>query len=177
LAKAPKPEAPGEQLVSDITYIPTAEGWLYLVIVMDLFSRAIVGWDLSTSLAAEGVQRAIERALKGPYARPRAIFHSDRGCQYTSGLVRQGLAAPQWRQSMSAKGYCYDNAFAESCFASLKHEMHPPRRTFRIPQTGSTSDLRLSRNLLQPQTPPQFTRLQITLSLSRALLPKPKSSS
>lgn len=130
LAKAPKPEAPGEQLVSDITYIPTAEGWLYLVIVMDLFSRAILGWDLSASLAAEGVQRAIERAQRGPYARPRAIFHSDRGCQYTSRLVRRGLVPPKWRQSMSAKGYCYDNAFAESCFASLKHEMLPESGRF-----------------------------------------------
>ena len=111
-------------------WFPTAEGWLYLVIVMDLFSRAILGWDLSASLAADGVHRALANAKKGPWIRPRAIFHSDRGCQYTSRLVRQGLAPPYWQQSMSAKGYCYDNAFAESCFASLKHEFLPQSGQF-----------------------------------------------
>lgn len=130
LAQEPPASAPGRQLVSDLTYIPTDEGYLYLVVVMDLFSRAIVGWDLSASMAAQGVQRAFERARARGAIRPGAIFHSDRGSQYSSALVRKALAAPGCRQSMSAKGYCYDNAFAESCFASLKNEMFPDSGRF-----------------------------------------------
>jgi putative transposase len=79
LSHSEPPNAPGQQIVSDITYIRTGEGWLYLVIVLDLYSRAIVGWDLSCSLEADGVSRAVKRAIKSGYVRPEAIFHSDRG--------------------------------------------------------------------------------------------------
>ena len=130
LSKSEPPSAPGQQIVSDITYIRTAEGWLYLVIVLDLYSRAIVGWDLSGSLEADGVSRAIKRAIKSGYVQPEAIFHSDRGCQYTSQAVREVLAGPALRQSMSARGYCYDNAFAESCFATIKTEVLPEGGVF-----------------------------------------------
>lgn len=130
LAQQEPPTQPGQQLVSDITYIPTREGWLYLTIILDLYSRAIVGWDVSDSLAAEGVQRALLRACKAGHIRPEALFHSDRGVQYTSRLVRDSLAVPRCRQSMSAKGYCYDNAYAESCFASIKDELLPPEGLF-----------------------------------------------
>ena len=122
LAAAPDAQRPGEQLVSDITYIPTAEGWLYLTIVLDLFSRAIVGWSLDASLHAHGVVAAVAHALRGKRIHADAIFHSDRGCQYTSGTLRAFLPAG-WQQSMSATGCCYDNAFAESCFASIKAEL------------------------------------------------------
>ena len=130
LSKSEPPSAPGQQIVSDITYICTAEGWLYLVIVLDLFSRAIIGWDLSSSLEADGVSRAVKTAIKSGYVRPDAIFHSDRGCQYTSQAVREVLAGPALRQSMSARGYCYDNAFAESCFATIKTEVLPDSGVF-----------------------------------------------
>lgn len=125
LAKAGSPSRPGEQIVSDITYIRTNEGWLYLVVVLDLFSRAVLGWDLSDSLDSGGVASALRRALKSNLIPPEAIFHSDRGCQYSAREVRALLAQPRFKQSMSAKGYCYDNAFAESFFASAKTEMLP----------------------------------------------------
>lgn len=122
LAEAPAAQRPGEHLVSDITYVPTAEGWMYLTIVLDLFSRAIVGWHLDVSLHAHGVVAAVAHALRGKCILTDAIFHSDRGCQYTSGTLRAFLPAG-WQQSMSAQGCCYDNAFAESCFASIKAEL------------------------------------------------------
>lgn len=131
LAKADCPQRPGEQLVSDITYIPTHEGWMYLAVVLDLYSRSIMGWDLSESLCAAGTIRAIQRTIASGQVHPKAIFHSDRGAQYTSKDLRNAIANPQWIQSMSAKGYCYDNAFAESCFASLKAEALPDSGSFQ----------------------------------------------
>jgi putative transposase len=110
-------------LVSDITYIPTREGWLYLAVVIDLFSRAILGWKLSDSLHAALVVDAATRAIDSGLVPRGAIFHSDRGCQYSAAITRELLARHGLRQSMSAKGYCYDNAFSESAFASLKSEV------------------------------------------------------
>jgi putative transposase len=123
LSEAGPPSAPGAQLVSDITYIPTREGWLYLAVVIDLFSRAIVGWKLSDSLHADLVVDATTRAVHLGLVPQGAIFHSDRGCQYSATITRELLARHGLRQSMSAKGYCYDNAFSESAFASLKSEV------------------------------------------------------
>lgn len=123
LSQAPPPGSPGQQLVSDITYIPTREGWLYLAVVIDLFSRAILGWKLGESLGAELVSASLRRALDSGLVAPDALFHSDRGCQYSAASTRSLLAGARLRQSMSAAGYCYDNAFAESTFASLKNEM------------------------------------------------------
>ena len=129
LAKACAPNAPGQQLVSDITYLRTKQGWLYLSIIVDLFSRAIVSWDLSDCLAAESVSNAIIKAQENGSMRQGCIFHSDRGCQYTSDHIRKTLG--HWvQQSMSAKGYCYDNAFAETCFATIKAEMLPDSQIF-----------------------------------------------
>ncbi|MEM7792137.1 MAG: IS3 family transposase [Verrucomicrobiota bacterium] len=129
LAAAPTPKAPGQQLVSDITYLRTREGWLYPSIVVDLFSRAIIGWDLSDSLAAQSACKAISKARRSTRMQNGCIFHSDRGCQYTSDLLRKELGG-SIRQSMSAKGYCYDNAFAESCFATIKAELLPSSQIF-----------------------------------------------
>lgn len=123
LAKATLPTAPGTHLVSDITYIPTHEGWLYLAIVLDLYSRSILGWKLADSLHTEVVTGALRRALDTGLVAPDALFHSDRGCQYSAAASRAFLARHGLRQSMSAAGYCYDNAFAESAFASLKCEL------------------------------------------------------
>ena len=129
LAKACAPHAPGQQLVSDITYLRTKQGWLYLSIIVDLFSRAVISWDLSDSLAAESVGKAIKKAQENGSMQPGCIFHSDRGCQYTSDHVRKTLGRGI-QQSMSAKGYCYDNAFAETCFATIKAEMLPDSQIF-----------------------------------------------
>lgn len=116
------PAAPGLQLVGDITYIPTREGWLYLAVVIDLFSRAVLGWQTSDSLHTDIVTGALAKALDSPHVAPGAIFHSDRGCQYTAGPTREMLADNGILQSMGAAGNCYDNAFAESFFASYKAE-------------------------------------------------------
>jgi transposase InsO family protein len=123
LATAPAPTAPGTHLVSDITSIPTHEGWLYLAVVLDLFSRSILGWKLADSFHTEVVTSALRRAIDTGLVTPGALFHSDRGCQYSALPTGQLLARHGLRQSMSAAGYCYDNAFAESAFASLKSEL------------------------------------------------------
>jgi putative transposase len=106
----------------DITYIPTAEGWLFLAIVLDLASRKIVGYALADHMRAELAIEALQRAaLK---RRPSAgfIFHSDRGSQYTSQGFREVLQRFGGTASMSRKGNCWDNAPSESCFGSLKME-------------------------------------------------------
>ena len=119
------PVKPGEVLVSDITYVATRQGWLYLAVVIDLFSRTVLGWKLGESLATELVLGAVERAKDRLSPLPGALFHSDRGCQYTSKAMGQRLGALGFTQSMSALGYCYDNAACESFFATLKNESFP----------------------------------------------------
>jgi transposase InsO family protein len=105
---------------SDITYLWTREGWLYLAVIMDISSRKIVGWSTGEKITAELVDRAIRRALH--YRKPGKgiILHSDRGCQYTSSLVRETLRKSGAVQSMSSTGNCYDNAVTESFFHTLK---------------------------------------------------------
>lgn len=134
LAQQDPPTQPRQQVISDITYIPTREGWLYLTIVLDLFSRAILGWDLSESLAADTVGRCLYKTQAWPCLSKNTLFHSDRGCQYTSQEVRNILQQAGWTQSMSAKGYCYDNAYAESFFASFKCESLPDSGIFESKQ-------------------------------------------
>jgi putative transposase len=108
--------------VTDITYIETDEGWLYLAAVMDLCSRRIVGWSMSARIDAKLVESAIEMAIvqRGPHA--GLICHSDRGVQYASEQVRNILGSHGIRQSMSRRGNCWDNAPMESFFSSLKRE-------------------------------------------------------
>lgn len=130
LAKAPSPTSPGEALVSDITYVSTNEGWLYLAVVVDLFSRAVIGWQLGGSLHTDLVLGAFEQSRRRLGSLKGGLFHSDRGCQYTSKAFRKRLSQSGLRQSMSAKGYCYDNAYAESFFATLKREAFPQRGLF-----------------------------------------------
>ncbi len=130
LKDAGAPAGPGVQIVSDITYIPTREGWLYLAVVIDLFSRRILGWKLAPSMHAELVVGALEQASHTRSFAQGALFHSDRGCQYTATRTRRLLARIGLHQSMSAKGNCYDNAFAESLFASLKNELLPDAHLF-----------------------------------------------
>jgi putative transposase len=125
--------------VSDITYIPTGEGWLYLAVVIDLFSRRVLGWKLSESLHGELVTEAISRALDTGQVFKGAIFHSDRGCQYSAALTRDLLKRAGLRQSMSAKGYCYDNAFAESAFASIKADLFADGQSFPTRPAATTA--------------------------------------
>lgn len=116
--------APNLVWVSDITYVPTAQGWLYLTTVMDLFSRRIIGWALSHSLHAEHVVKALEMGLSRRSGEDLngLLFHSDRGSQYASEEFRQVLSKNGLTQSMSRRGNCWDNAPAESFFSTLKVE-------------------------------------------------------
>ena len=109
--------------VSDITYLWTREGWLYLAVVLDLFSRKIVGWSMSQSLGQEIVLQALSHALQRRHPAPGLIFHSDQGVQYACRAMRRLLAKHGITQSMSGKGNCYDNAVAESFFHTLKTEL------------------------------------------------------
>ncbi len=118
----PAPSKPDEVWVADITYVPTAEGWLFLAAVMDLYSRQVLGWSVWESLAAGGALQALNRALIKRGYPSGVIHHSDRGIQYACtdyrrALQRQGLVA-----SMSRKGNCYDNAAMEAFWSTLKRE-------------------------------------------------------
>jgi len=113
---------PNRVWVSDITYIATKQGWLYLCVFMDLYSRRIVGWAMDRHLEASLVSRAFEMACKRRRPGKGLIVHSDRGNQYTSQSFRQKLRAHGARQSMGRKGNCYDNACSESFFHTLKTE-------------------------------------------------------
>ena len=139
LAQAGSPSAPGTQLRSDITYLPTREGWLYLAVVIDGFSRSVLGWKLADSLHTELVSAALRRALDSGLVEKQAIFHSDRGCQYSARSFRQLLERHHLIQSMSAAGCCHDNALAESHFASLKNELLPDGQLFASKQTAATA--------------------------------------
>jgi putative transposase len=121
---------PDQVWVSDITYVATTEGWLYLAVILDLFSRRVVGWKLGESLGSELVETALHNALWLRQPPGGLIFHSDRGCQYSSQAVRRKLRALGVLQSMSAQGNCYDNARAEAFFSSLKTECFPLENCF-----------------------------------------------
>jgi putative transposase len=116
-------DAPNRKWVTDITYLPTAAGWVYLAVVLDLFSRKVVGWSLGHSLATQLVSDALRAAIES--RRPdgkQLLHHSDRGCQYTSTAYQQTLRTMGIECSMSRTGNCWDNAVVERFFWSLKHE-------------------------------------------------------
>lgn len=116
-------DAPNRKWVTDITYLPTQNGWVYLAVVLDLFSRKVVGWSMADSLATPLVKTALKNAIES--RRPethRLLHHSDRGCQYTSDLYQTTLRTLGITCSMSRTGCCYDNAVMERFFWSLKHE-------------------------------------------------------
>jgi putative transposase len=115
-------DRPNEKWVADITYISTAEGWLYLAGVLDLFSRKVVGWEMSKQIDAELVEKALRMALYQRQPTFGLLHHSDRGSQYASHQIRDILAANHIQVSMSGRGDCYDNAVMESFFGTLKNE-------------------------------------------------------
>lgn len=117
-------KAPKRTWVSDLTYIWTLQGWLYLTIILDLFDRRIVGWSLSNRMNTPvTTMAALEDAMQKERPEPGLIFHSDRGVQYADKRFRKLLSKYKIVQSMSGKGNCYDNAVAESFFKTLKSEM------------------------------------------------------
>ena len=115
-------DGPNRIWASDITYIPTREGWLYLAVVMDLYSRRIVGWSMSPWLGRRLVLDALRMAIDARRPEGVLIHHSDRGSQYTSDDFRKELAKHGIKCSMSSTGNCYDNAVVESFFGVLKRE-------------------------------------------------------
>lgn len=120
--------APDLIWVTDVTYIRTAEGWLYLCVFLDLFSRRIVGWAVSERNDSELVMLGFWRALKARRPAAGLVVHSDRGSQYASKRFRGMLAGAACVQSMSRKGNCFDNAVCESFFHSLKVELDREQR-------------------------------------------------
>jgi len=108
--------------VSDFTYIDTAEGWLYLAVVLDLFSRKVVGWAMAERMNTTLVESALHMALQTRRPEPTLLHHSDQGSQYTSAAYQDRLAQANIQTSMSRVGNCYDNAVVESFFATLKSE-------------------------------------------------------
>lgn len=116
------PTAPNRVWVADITYVPVADGWLYLAAILDLFSRKVVGWAFSKSLQSDLCLRALAMALRHRKPHPGLIHHSDRGVQYASAAYRNALHHAGLLQSMSRKANCYDNAQMESFWSTLKLE-------------------------------------------------------
>ncbi len=116
-------ERPNEKWVSDITYIPTGEGWLYLAGVMDLHSRKIVGWAMDKQMTSDLVCNAFKMAVAQRQPQPGLLHHSDRGSQYAGKPYQDLLKEYQCQISMSRKGNCWDNAVMESFFATLKNEL------------------------------------------------------
>jgi putative transposase len=115
--------APNQKWACDLTYIFTDEGWLYLSVVIDLFSRRIIGWSMTDHPRAEGVAQALSMALARRRPGQGTIHHSDRGVQYACELYRTVLARHEITASMSRAGNCYDNAVVESFFGTLKTEL------------------------------------------------------
>lgn len=116
-------EAPNRAWVSDITYIRTWEGWVYLAVILDLYSRRVVGWAAADHMRTELVVEALQMAVRRRQPGEGLVFHTDRGSQYASGEFQHQLESHGMRGSMSARGDCYDNAVAESFFGSLKSEL------------------------------------------------------
>jgi len=125
-------DEPNQKWASDITYVPTREGWLYLAVVLDLFSRKVVGWAMNSRMTDDLTLKALKMALLRRSTHSKAnysglIFHSDKGSQYGSAAFKSVLDKHFITQSMSGKGNCFDNAVSESFFATLKTEEVKPR--------------------------------------------------
>jgi putative transposase len=118
-----RPDGPNQLWVADITYLRTWEGWLYLAAVQDAYSRAIVGWSMADHMRKELVIDALQMAIARRRPEPGLIHHSDQGSQYVSLAFGQAARAAGIARSMGSKGDCFDNAVAESFFATLKKEL------------------------------------------------------
>lgn len=156
--------APNAVWMADITAIPATDGWLYLAVLLDLYSRRVVGWaagaTLDTSLVLTAWRRAVVRRRAPP-----ALHHSDRGCQYTSAAYQHALAAHGVCCSMSRRGNCYDNAVVESFFRTLKSDLgdrlHAARAVVAVRLAAYIDDFYNTRRLhstLGYRSPAQFER-------------------
>ena len=125
---------PNEKWAGDITYIPTRQGWLYVAVLMDLYSRRIIGWAMGEQMTTTLTLRALEMALQQRPVPKGLLHHSDRGCQYGATPYQQRLSAQGIRCSMSRPGNCWDNAVVESFFATLKTEVFQARQDLTTEQ-------------------------------------------
>lgn len=116
-------DAPGVKLVGDITYIPTWQGWVYLATVIDCYTKAVIGYAIDDNYKTPLISKAIKMAARNYELCDGAVFHSDRGSNYTSGEFADTLTSLGVAQSVGRTGICYDNALAESFFATLKNEL------------------------------------------------------
>lgn len=123
VSERPAPDTPDQVWVGDITYIPTASGWRYLAVILDLCTRRVVGWSMARTLQAQVVTDALSQALQTRRPAPGLIFHSDRGSQYGSRAHRAALKRAGIIQSMSARANPYHNAWSESFMSTLKKEL------------------------------------------------------
>ena len=151
--------APGQKMVGDITYIPTWEGWLFLATVIDCHTKAVIGWAVDDNYKTPLIQQAIEMAARNCPLAAGAIFHSDRGSNYTSCEFAKTLKMHNLRQSVGRTGICYDNAMAESFFARLKNEARVPDP---VPDPGARAPCRyeVHRTVVQSETSALRTQLQ-----------------
>jgi transposase InsO family protein len=130
---------PNEKWVSDITYVPTRQGWLYVAVLMDLYSRRIVGWAMEEQMTTTLTLKALEMALQQRPVPVGLLHHSDRGSQYGAMAYQQRLAAHGIRCSMSRPGNCWDNAVVESFFATLKTELLSAEPVYRTRPEARTA--------------------------------------
>jgi putative transposase len=149
---------PGQRLVGDITYLKTGEGWLYLATVIDLATRMVTGWQLASHMRTSLVTDALAMAISHRHTAPGAVFHSDKGAQYTSAEFTRFCQANGVRTSVGRTGVCWDNAAAESFFGALKNEMYH-RQAFPGPRPREIRRRRLHRGLLQPPAASLHPRL------------------
>ena len=156
---------PGVKLVGDITYIPTWEGWVYLAVVLDCFSKKVVGWALAEHMRTALVIDAMTMAIRNGHVRHgRTVFHSDRGSQYTSEEYRRFCSTRGITRSMGRTGVCWDNAYAESWNGTLKNErvnrMVYPTRQKAVQDVSKWIELRYNQKRLHSalgyMTPNQF---------------------
>jgi putative transposase len=167
LAEAPKPTAPNQIWVGDITYIKVGPSWLYLAAILDLYSRKIVGWAMSERIDTPLILKALSMALLHRQPPAHLLFHSDRGVQYASGDYRSALAQAGFTASMSRKGNCYDNAAMESFWSTLKMEMvyrrvflsHSQARNEIFDYIETFYNRQRSHSALDYQSPFDFERL------------------
>ena len=139
---------PDELWVADITYVPTWAGWLYLAIVLDVWSRRVVGWAMATHMRTELVEAALAMAVARRRPEGRVVHHSDQGSQYTSLAFGERCRESGIAQSMGSTGDAYDNAMCESFFATLECELIW-KRSFRTAADARARGVRLHRRLLQ----------------------------
>ncbi len=148
---------PDEKYVADITYIRTWEGWLYLAVVLDVFSRYVVGWAMATTLHTQLVVDALDMAIHQRRPPRGTIAHSDQGSQFSSLSYGRRLREAGLLASMGSRGDAYDNAMAEAFFATPRVRAAPPT-SFPDPRPGTDGGLRLHRRLVQHATPAFIAR-------------------